>query len=69
MKEVDEMKREYIVKCKHCKKGHKIEAFHEDMQKWYSGTIIQAAMPYLNADERELLISQICPPCWEKYYF
>jgi hypothetical protein len=40
-----------------------------DMQKWYSGTIIQAALPYLTVDERELLISQICPACWEKYYF
>ena len=28
----------------------------------------QKAFPYLSADERELLISGICPECWEKTF-
>jgi len=36
-----------------------------DLQKWIAGEYVQDAMPYLNADEREILISGHCGPCFD----
>ena len=32
---------------------------------WQNGALVQDAFPYLLADEREMLISGICPTCWD----
>ena len=32
------------------------------------GMLIQDAFPYLSADEREMLISGICPKCWDMMF-
>lgn len=36
-----------------------------DYHAWQNGELVQNAFPYLSADEREMLISGICPTCWE----
>ena len=33
--------------------------------KWEQGTLIQDAMPTLSANDRERLITGICPDCWD----
>lgn len=33
-------------------------------RSWCSGTMVQDAFPQLDADDRERLISGICPPCF-----
>lgn len=35
---------------------------------WLEGMSIQDAMPDLSPDEREMLISGICPNCWEQMF-
>jgi len=35
---------------------------------WQNGTMIQRALPELSADDRERLISGICPTCWDKMF-
>lgn len=35
---------------------------------WLGGECIQNALPSLTADEREMLISGICPECWGKMF-
>lgn len=35
---------------------------------WKSGTLIQVAMPQVEKDERELLISGTCGKCWEEMF-
>lgn len=36
-----------------------------DVQRWKEGELIQKAMPYLTAEEREALISGVCSNrCW-----
>lgn len=35
---------------------------------WQSGTLIQNAMPHLNADDREFLMTGITPEEWEKTF-
>ena len=54
------------VQCRHCGGLWTLDGgFTTDQyQAWRSGTYIQDAMPHLSADDRELLISQICPECW-----
>lgn len=37
-------------------------------EAWKNGAMIQNAMPYLTADEREMLISGTCPQCWEEMF-
>ena len=33
---------------------------------WLNGELIQNAMPDLSPEEREMLISGVCPECWQK---
>lgn len=33
-----------------------------------NGKLAQDAFPYLSADEREMLISGICPTCWDNMF-
>jgi hypothetical protein len=40
----------------------------EEYARWQAGELIQVAMPNLDAEEREMLISGICPTCWEDMF-
>lgn len=39
-----------------------------DYHAWQDGVHAQNALPYLSAAEREMLISGICPTCWENLF-
>ena len=39
-----------------------------DYHAWQNGALAQDAFPYLSADEREMLISGICPTCWDNMF-
>jgi hypothetical protein len=41
---------------------------YKDYLDWQNGVLAQVAFPYLSANEREALISGICPTCWEKMF-
>lgn len=57
------------VNCIYCNKEHIIIVNNSDYDDWKNhGKLIQDAFPYLNADQRELLISRICPTCWEEMF-
>ena len=56
------------LQCVHCDETHQINLNYEDVQAWKDGTLIQEALPYLNADQRELLISKTCGPCFDKMF-
>ena len=53
-------------KCRWCDNTMTMKVIPVDYARWMSGTLIQKAMPYLTDDEREMLISQTCGPCWDK---
>ena len=40
----------------------------EGYRKWREGALIQDALPDCTADEREFLITGICPECWGKTF-
>ena len=56
------------VRCWKCESVITIQAALEDIQAWQDGTMVKDAMPYLNAGERELLISRTCDPCFDKMF-
>lgn len=56
------------IKCRICHVSEQIDIPREDIKKWQDGALIQDAMPYLSPDQRELLISGICGPCFDKMF-
>lgn len=50
--------------CPICGKRFKIRVKWEDFQRWKQGELIQICFPDLKPEERELLISGVCPDCW-----
>ena len=58
----------YHLECVRCSQEVAIDANPRDVESWRDGVLIQDAMPYLNADHREMFISGICPTCWDKMF-
>ena len=57
-----------IVGCIKCAEPQHITVGQADLDAWQSGTNIQNAMPYLSADDREILISGICGECFDNMF-
>ena len=56
------------VPCRSCKEVTDLTVNIEGFIAWQGGELIQNALPELDADQRELLISGICPKCWEQMF-
>ena len=41
---------------------------YRSFENWMNGELVQNAFPYLDANERELLVSGICSECWSKMF-
>ena len=55
--------------CPFCGRVSEVDVYEEDYYAWNSGNkLVQDAFPYLSADEREMLISGICPSCWDSMF-
>ncbi len=54
--------------CRQCNTDVDIAVMEGDFEKWQMGELIQDAMPYLTPDEREILISGTCGPCFDKMF-
>ena len=57
-------------RCPHCGKVVVVKIPKEEWIKWDSGNggLIQNCLVSLTPDERELLISGICPECWKSIF-
>lgn len=49
--------------CPFCEHIHFVDVIEEDYFKWCEGGLAQECFPYLDAEEREQLISHLCPEC------
>lgn len=58
------MDKEIIAICPLCGEKNIIRVNSSDYDRWKNGELIQRCFPYLSSDERELLITGICPKCW-----
>lgn len=54
-----------ITRCPFCGRGNEVEVNEMDYLDWSDGELAQVAFPYLSANEHEMLISGICPDCWD----
>lgn len=55
--------------CPLCGKVQVIIVDAEPYSKWRRGELmIQHALPDLTPDQREILLSGICPECWDKAF-
>ena len=56
-----------VTRCPFCGHANFIEVNENDYLDYDDGVLnTQTAFPYLSANEREMLISGICPTCWSK---
>ena len=54
--------------CPFCDEYHEVLVSEANYAEWQGGELAQNAFPYLTADEREILISGICPDCWGRMF-
>lgn len=54
--------------CPICHEAHTIMVYSDDFYAWKHGKNAQDAFGYLSAEEREMLISGICPSCWDNLF-
>lgn len=58
-----------ITECPICHHANKVMVNEEDYLAWaFDGELAQNAFPYLTTDEREMLMSGICPKCWAQTF-
>lgn len=56
-------------RCPFCGQTHEVEVYESDYMGWELLDVpAQRAFPYLSADDREMLISGICPECWARTF-
>jgi len=57
------------IPCVLCSQEYVVFVNAEDVNAWLSGSgLIQDVMSYLSANDREMLISRICPKCWDETF-
>ena len=54
--------------CPMCGDTKVLSLSEKGYKAWQNGALIQRALPDLGADDRERLISGICPSCWDKMF-
>ena len=59
---------EFNITCKRCRKDFIVTAETNDERDWKNGALIQDALHYLSADDRELLMSGICGTCFDRMF-
>jgi len=57
-----------VFDCGRCFETQHITVGAADLRNWEQGELIQNAMPYLSADEREIMISGICGTCFDNMF-
>ena len=56
------------VTCKHCGHSFSFIVQTEDFENFMFGEDTLSNKPYLTAEERELLESQLCDSCWHEQF-
>ena len=64
----EELDFEVEVECLHCDHTEQIHVRERDYDSWHNGNLIQDVMPYLSAEQRELMISGTCDKCWKEFF-
>jgi hypothetical protein len=57
-----------VTTCCICGNSHDVEVPYDGYVAWIDGELIQNAMPELSATLREMLMTGICGPCWDRSF-
>lgn len=57
-----------VAVCRRCRQDESIDVGIMDYALWKGGAYIQEAMPYLTADQREILMSGTCGGCFDRMF-
>lgn len=57
-----------VVACRLCREPQAFDVNGDDWARWKGGEYVQVAFPYLDAGEREMLVSATCDRCWHKMF-
>jgi len=68
MKKMNYKEVSVVTTCPFCGHANFVEVNEDDYLDWQDGELVQNAFHYLSANEREMLISGICPTCWENTF-
>jgi len=68
MKKMNYKEVSVVTTCPFCGHANFVEVNESDYLDWQDGALVQNAFHYLSADEREMLISGICPKCWDSMF-
>jgi hypothetical protein len=55
-------------RCSVCGERGELEVDGDGLGRWMAGELVQRALPDLDADQRELLVSGTHAPCWVKMF-
>ena len=61
-------KLDFELECKYCDYEETISVAQADYRAWHNGKFIQDAFPYLTAGQRELMLSNTCNDCWNRFF-
>lgn len=56
------------VRCKFCGENQQLRVTIDMLQDVYCGMAIKEAMPHLDREQRELLISRTCERCYSRLF-
>lgn len=56
------------LECPNCDHITQVDVNVAGLSMWQRGELIQNALPELNADEREALMTGICSDCWDAMF-
>ncbi len=59
----------FAINCRMCNSQNFVKVVESDFNAWRNGEFIQNALPYLDANQRELLMTQICGTCFDALPF
>jgi len=57
-----------VTTCPWCNKSENITVTRDELTRWLSGAYVQDALSNHNADEREQILTGICPTCWSNAF-
>ena len=64
----DPMDMEFELQCRYCDYEETITIAEALYIAWHNGNFIQDSFPYLSAGQRELMLSNTCDDCWQKFF-
>jgi len=64
----DPLDLELELECKYCDYEEVITVAEADYITWHNGMPIQDAFPYLTDGQRELMLSNTCDDCWNRFF-